>query len=307
MSRAATCTSSGSTAPSSSGTGFSATGYGATPASATATPPPSAGPRPRPTRPGSTSCSTTPVSSRSSGRSITGRSRPQACSNHRPRPDLPPCRVPGRRERRRSRRLKTVANVMMVRQSGADRDAAQGDAGGLNPEYCDHRAPGRENGVMWAIRRGLAALVIALGLLTAGCSGGEARPATPSATGPEAPRTTASRLAPSSAAAFGAVRVRLVQVTSLQQPVAMAVRPGGRAVYVAEQTGRVRAIRNGRLDPAPVLDISSQIVAGGEQGLLGLAFSPDGRFLYVDFTDRNGDTHETEFAMRGGRADPASG
>ena len=84
----------------------------------------------------------------------------------------------------------------------------------------------------------------------------------------------------------------------------MAVRPGDRALYVAEQTGRVRAIRDGRLDPEPVLDVSSQIVAGGEQGLLGLAFSPDGRFLYVDFTDRNGDTHVTEFAMRGGRPTP---
>jgi hypothetical protein len=71
----------------------------------------------------------------------------------------------------------------------------------------------------------------------------------------------------------------------------MAVRPGERTVYVAEQTGRVRAISNGRLDPDPVPDVSSQIVAGGEQGLLGLAFSPEGRFLYVDFTDRNGDTH----------------
>jgi len=159
---------------------------------------------------------------------------------------------------------------------------------------------------MWATRRGLAALVIALGLVTAACSGGDAGPATPSATGPATPRTAAGRPEPSPDAAFRAARVRLVQVASLQQPVAMAVRPGERAVYVAEQTGRVRVIRNGRLDPGPVLDVSSQIVAGGEQGLLGLAFSPDGRFLYVDFTDRNGDTHVTEFAMRGGRADPAS-
>src|SRR5215467_12279134 len=40
--------------------------------------PPSARPRPRPTRPGSTSCSTTPASSRSSGTSITKRSPPRA-------------------------------------------------------------------------------------------------------------------------------------------------------------------------------------------------------------------------------------
>jgi glucose/arabinose dehydrogenase len=159
---------------------------------------------------------------------------------------------------------------------------------------------------MRATHRGLAVLAVALSLLGAACSGGQARLAAPSATGGSAPPTAAGSGAPSAAAAFRAARVRLVQVASLQQPVAMVVRPGERTLYVAEQTGRVRAIRDGRLDPDPVLDVSSQIVAGGEQGLLGLAFSPDGRFLYVDFTDRNGDTHVTEFAMRGGRADPAS-
>jgi glucose/arabinose dehydrogenase len=158
---------------------------------------------------------------------------------------------------------------------------------------------------MKVTRRALAAFV-ALGLLTAACSGGAARSAAPSATGPGGPLATAGSGGASSAAAFRAGRVRLVQVASLQQPVAMAVRPGERILYVAEQTGRVRAIRNGRLEPDPVLDVSSQVMAGGEQGLLGLAFSPDGRFLYVDFTDRNGDTHVTEFTMRGRRADPAS-
>src|SRR5262245_25060742 len=103
---------------------------------------------------------------------------------------------------------------------------------------------------MWSTRRGLAALVIALGLLTAACSGGEAPPAAPSASGPGEPRTAPGSLAPSSAA-FRAARVRLVPVATMQQPVAMAVRPGDQALYVAEQTGRVRAIRNGRLDPAP--------------------------------------------------------
>ena len=163
---------------------------------------------------------------------------------------------------------------------------------------------------MCAIRRGLAALAVSLGLLGAACSNGEARQAAPTSGAPAPPAATGSG-APSPAAgtrsaAFRAAGVRLVQVATVQQPVAMALRPGERTLYVAEQTGRVRAIRNGRLDPGPVLDISSQIVAGGEQGLLGLAFSSDGRFLYVDFTDRNGDTHVTEFAMRGRRADPAS-
>ena len=100
--------------------------------------------------------------------------------------------------------------------------------------------------------------------------------------------------------------MRLVHVADLDQPLAMGVRAGDPALYVAEKTGRVVAIRDGVVDPTPVLDLSSQVSLGGEQGLLGLAFSPDGRFLYVDFTDTNGDTHVTGYAMRRGRADPST-
>jgi glucose/arabinose dehydrogenase len=86
----------------------------------------------------------------------------------------------------------------------------------------------------------------------------------------------------------------------------MATRKGDDALYFAEQVGRVMAIRDGRVDPTPVLDIQPLVSAGGEQGLLGLAFSPDGTFLYVDFTDNNGDTRVIEFRMRGDRADGPS-
>jgi glucose/arabinose dehydrogenase len=168
---------------------------------------------------------------------------------------------------------------------------------------------------MRASRRNPAILLLSLGLLLAGCSGGDDELAAPSTNAPTtAPPTTTPRAggssstspAAASAAEFRRARVRLVRVATLQQPVATAVRPGDRALYVVEQVGRVRAIRNGRLDPTPVVDISSQVTAGGEQGLLGIAFSPDGRLMYLDFTDRNGDHRVVELAMRGGRADPGS-
>lgn len=82
------------------------------------------------------------------------------------------------------------------------------------------------------------------------------------------------------------------------------MRSGDPTLYVAEKVGVVVAIRHGRVDPVPVLDISTDVSLGGEQGLLGLAFSPDGRFLYVDYTDTGGDTHVTEFEMAGDRAAP---
>jgi glucose/arabinose dehydrogenase len=167
---------------------------------------------------------------------------------------------------------------------------------------------------MHRVARGLAAS-LALALLAAACSGGDpdsrAEPTTtvssttlmPTTTA--APSTTAGAQAASSAQ-FRAAKVRLVRVARLEQPVAMAVRPGERTLYLVEQAGRVRAIRGGRLDPTPVLDISEQVTAGGEQGLLGLSFSPDGRYLYLHYTDRSGDHQVSELTMDGRRADPGS-
>jgi len=85
----------------------------------------------------------------------------------------------------------------------------------------------------------------------------------------------------------------------------MAVRAGDRALYVAEKVGRVVALSPGS-DPRVVLDLTNRVSLGSEQGLLGLAFSPNGRYLYVDFTDTEGDTHVAEFAFDDDGADPAS-
>jgi glucose/arabinose dehydrogenase len=163
--------------------------------------------------------------------------------------------------------------------------------------------------------RGAAAL-LALVLVVAACSGDEpdqgaapATTATPTTAEPStsaAPSTTAVGAQVASAAQFRAAEVRLVRVAQLEQPVAMAVRPGERTLYLVEQVGRVRAVRGGQLDPTPVVDISDQVTAGGEQGLLGLAFSPNGRYLYLHYTDRDGDHQLAELTMSGQRADPGS-
>jgi glucose/arabinose dehydrogenase len=72
---------------------------------------------------------------------------------------------------------------------------------------------------------------------------------------------------------------------------------------VVEQTGRIRVLRDGRTEPEPFLDISSLVTAGGEQGLLGLAFHPEyeanGRF-FVNYTDVNGDTVVAEYRASSG-------
>jgi glucose/arabinose dehydrogenase len=86
-------------------------------------------------------------------------------------------------------------------------------------------------------------------------------------------------------------------VANLEQPLAMAVRTGDPSLYFAEKVGRVVALRDGSEDPAIVLDLTSEVSLGSEQGLLGLAFSPDGAFLYVNYTDVQGDTRVVEFAF----------
>jgi glucose/arabinose dehydrogenase len=97
------------------------------------------------------------------------------------------------------------------------------------------------------------------------------------------------------------VAVRLVRVASLDSPLAMAIRQDDPDLYIAEQGGRVFTLRSGGVDPTPVLDLSARISVGGERGLLGLAFSPDGRFLYASFTNENGDSEIDEFPFSGGR------
>jgi glucose/arabinose dehydrogenase len=100
--------------------------------------------------------------------------------------------------------------------------------------------------------------------------------------------------------------VKLVRVASALGTTGMAVRDGDPTLYVANQSGVVGAIRRGRVLPGSVLDLTDKTAARGEQGLLGVAFAPDGRHLYVDYTDLSGDTHVDEFAMTGNVADPSS-
>jgi glucose/arabinose dehydrogenase len=92
-------------------------------------------------------------------------------------------------------------------------------------------------------------------------------------------------------------------VALVREPLGMAVRAGHDALYIVSKRGKVWILRGGAVDHTPALDLSSEVSRGSEQGLLGLAFSPDGRFAYVNYTDRKGDTNVVEYAWRNGRAD----
>jgi glucose/arabinose dehydrogenase len=155
------------------------------------------------------------------------------------------------------------------------------------------------------------ALLFAATLVVAGCS---SRDDSKDGKGPSTTRattsTTTGRTTSTTAATdLAAVNVKLTQLTELERPVAMAVRKGDATLYVVEKPGRVRAIRNGQLVGQPVLDLTSRVdSSGNEQGLLGLAFSPDATKLYVHYSSRpKGDTEVDEFAVAAdGSVDPGS-
>jgi glucose/arabinose dehydrogenase len=98
------------------------------------------------------------------------------------------------------------------------------------------------------------------------------------------------------------IRIELDKIATLVRPLALAVRDGDPRLYVAQKTGEVVAIRS-QTPPDVVLDLSHEVAGENEQGLLGIVFSPEGRFLYVNFTDKGDDTQIVEFRMRGNRPD----
>lgn len=92
------------------------------------------------------------------------------------------------------------------------------------------------------------------------------------------------------------VAVGFTEVVTLDQPMVFTTRPGFDELwYVAERPGRVRVIGDG-IDEV-VLDIGDDTTTEAERGLLGLAFSPNGEYLYLSYTDDDGDTQLDEYGI----------
>ena len=103
------------------------------------------------------------------------------------------------------------------------------------------------------------------------------------------------------AAARAQMRTEVV-ATGLSNPVAFVVDPGDPATfYAVEQRGTIRTVRDRTVEPTLFLDLRASISAGGERGLLGLAFPPDAiesRRFYVNFTNLDGHTVVARFTRR---------
>jgi glucose/arabinose dehydrogenase len=84
---------------------------------------------------------------------------------------------------------------------------------------------------------------------------------------------------------------------------------GDSRLFVVDQPGSVLIVDSaGNVNPEPFLDISTRVIYGGEQGLLGLAFHPDysnNGYFYVNYIGAGDSTHISRFNRLSGNPDMA--
>ncbi|HEX9816517.1 MAG TPA: PQQ-dependent sugar dehydrogenase [Candidatus Thermoplasmatota archaeon] len=154
------------------------------------------------------------------------------------------------------------------------------------------------------MRRGWVGLLF-MGVLFAGCAGSDdpstsptvhtsgAMPATPTGTSP----------------ATGSVKL-VPFLSGLDSPIYLThAGDGSGRIFIVEQTGKIKIWKNGAVLPTPFLDVTSLVVSGGEQGLLGLGFHPDhetnGVFV-IDYTRGGNPTVSGDTVVARYRAAPGN-
>jgi glucose/arabinose dehydrogenase len=155
--------------------------------------------------------------------------------------------------------------------------------------------------------RRVLAVTIAVGLLV-GCTDDEPAQEEPTTTSTTLPPGATTSSTPAAEATLDTVELATEEVARLDEPIALAARPGSPDLYIAEKGGRVRLVEvttnettdevTYQLQTTPLLDLSDEVINEGERGLLGMAFSSDGRKLYVDFTrEPDGNTVVLEYEL----------
>jgi glucose/arabinose dehydrogenase len=163
----------------------------------------------------------------------------------------------------------------------------------------------------------LAAGLVGLGLAGCGDDDGGASGATTTerpATQGEPPASDSTTGVPAAESPLDGIEITATPVAQVDTPTAFVVRPGSQTMYVAERAGRVRPVtvagtgtdRTYQVGD-PILDISENVVADGERGLLDIVFSPDGGTLYVHYSlAPSGDARVAAYTMAGDEVDTGS-
>ncbi len=147
-----------------------------------------------------------------------------------------------------------------------------------------------------------AVIAFVLILVMVACDGGSTS-STPTAT-PTAPAS----VTPAHGGSAANPQVALERVASgFSKPLYVVEPPDGSGrLFVVEQNGKIRIIKDGAIASQPFLDAGPVITSSGnEQGLLGLTFHPkfkeNGRF-FITYTAKNGDNTLAEYRVS---SDPA--
>jgi glucose/arabinose dehydrogenase len=91
-------------------------------------------------------------------------------------------------------------------------------------------------------------------------------------------------------APIATIALEAVLATGLTEPLYVThARDNSNRLFIVEQSGAIKLLQPGAKTPELFLDISSKVLSGGEQGLLGLAFHPQfaaNRRFFVYYTRR---------------------
>ena len=153
------------------------------------------------------------------------------------------------------------------------------------------------------LRSAVALAVIAAALVAACGSDSNAEQTSTSTNATASTNDDTGSASPAQGTAAAGRGVRLVKVGDFQSPLYVTAPPGDRRrIFVVEQAGRIVVVRGGRTLAKPFLDIRSKVTAGGEQGLLSMAFAPDyaqSGLFYVYYTEKSGTESIWEYHRAG--------
>jgi glucose/arabinose dehydrogenase len=176
-------------------------------------------------------------------------------------------------------------------------------------------------------RAGLLVLLVALASGLSGCidfdetesTGGEnAPPAEPTDAGEPTGAAAEDPHRPTvlPAGPWAEAPLRLELIAEVPDPVALSARSGTDDLYVADRSGQIWRIdrqinpttwvETWQLQSRPVLDLRDEVLTDDQRGVAGLAFSSDGRSLYVSYADAEGHATLEAFDMGDTTADRAS-
>ncbi len=161
-----------------------------------------------------------------------------------------------------------------------------------------------------ARRARVPTVLLTAALVVAACSSGsDDRAATTTAPTTDTPGRSTTTTEPLADGRLSTIKLDTIEVADLDTPIALAARSSTTDLYLAQQSGRVRLLKVTKptsgsgsprytLQTTPVLDLTKDVLSGGERGLLGLAFSSDGRKLYVNYTAKpDGRTTVVEYEL----------